>query len=324
MASTDFKDYYQILGVAKTATEKEIRTAFKRLARKYHPDLNPGDLSAEEKFKEINEAHEVLSDPEKRQKYDQFGRYWQQASPDAGTPGSGFGFDVGGFNVSGFDGDFSRYANFDEFINELLGNFAGQGAAPGGTWGASPYGSSSTGVPGSDIEGDVRLSFPEAFQGTEKQFQIGTEKVTVRIPAGVKPGSRIRLKGKGNVNPLGQVRGDLYLKVILEPHPLFRFEDEQLVFDLPLAADEAALGTQLDIPTPSGTVKLNIPSGTKSGQLLRLKGKGWPQAKGVQGDLIAKIQIVPPKPLSEPERELYEKLSHLRTMDPRAQMPKVF
>lgn len=323
MASTSFKDYYQVLGVAKTATEKEIRTAFKRLARKYHPDLNPGDRSAEEKFKEINEAHEVLSDPEKREKYDQFSR-WQQVSSGTGTPGSGFGFDVGGFNVSDFDGDFSRYADFDQFINELLGNFAGQGAGAAGAWGTNPYSSSTTSAPGSDLEGEVRLSFKEAFQGSEKQFQIGTEKVTVRIPAGVKPGSRIRLKGKGNVNPLSNVRGDLYLKVNLDPHPLFRFEDEQLVFDLPLAMDEAALGTQLDILTPSGTIKLNIPSGMKSGQSLRLKGKGWPQAKGEAGDLIAKIQIVPPKNLSELERELYEKLRQLRTMDPRAQMPKVF
>lgn len=322
MASTNFKDYYQILGVAKTATEKEIRTAFKRLARKYHPDLNPGDRTAEEKFKEINEAHEVLSDPEKRTKYDQFGRYWQQAGPGTGTTGSGsgFGFDVGGFDMGGFDGDFSRYANFDEFINELLGNFAG--ASPSGSWSTNPYGS--TNAPGGDLDGEVRLSFKEAFQGTEKQFQIGPEKVTVRIPAGVKTGSRIRLKGKGSMNPLSQMRGDLYLKVSLEPHPLFRFEDEQLVFDLPLAPDEAALGTQLEILTPSGIVKLNIPMGTKSGQSLRLKGKGWPQPNGGQGDLIVKIQIVPPKPLSPQEKELYEKLRHLRSSDPRAQMPKVF
>ncbi|XFA72181.1 DnaJ domain-containing protein [Thermosynechococcaceae cyanobacterium Okahandja] len=309
MARTDFKDYYQVLGVSKTATDAEIRQAFRRLARKYHPDLNPGDKDAEARFKEINEAHEVLSDPEKRRKYDQFGQYWQQAA------GSTSGFNV---NVGGFDGDFSQFANFEEFINELLGRVSGAAGASGWPGGFDPSGFGSTSA---DSEAEVQISFQEAAQGCEKTFQIGAEKVTVTIPAGIKPGTKLRLRGKGKSNPYTSQRGDLYLTVQVAPHPLFRFEENQLVLDLPLAPDEAALGTQLTVPTPSGNVVLNIPAGTRSGQSLRLRGKGWPRPNGTPGDLLAKVQIVPPKSLSGAEKDLYEKLRSLRTFNPRAHWP---
>ncbi|WP_448533267.1 DnaJ C-terminal domain-containing protein [Parathermosynechococcus lividus] len=310
MARTDFKDYYQVLGVSKTATDADIRQAFRRLARKYHPDLNPGDKDAEARFKEINEAHEVLSDPEKRRKYDQFGQYWQQA----GGGGAG-GFNV---NVGGFDADFSQFANFEEFINELLGRFSTGGTASGWSGGFDPSGFSSTSA---DVEADAQISFQEAAQGCEKTFQIGSEKVTVTIPAGIKPGTKLRLRGKGRSNPYTQQRGDLYLTVQVAPHPLFRFEENQLVMDLPLAPDEAALGAQVTVPTPSGNVVLNIPAGTRSGQSLRLRGKGWRKSDGTHGDLLAKVQIVPPKSLSVDEKDLYEKLRSLRTFNPRAHWP---
>ncbi|WP_448527938.1 DnaJ C-terminal domain-containing protein [Parathermosynechococcus lividus] len=310
MARTDFKDYYQVLGVSKTATDADIRQAFRRLARKYHPDLNPGDKDAEARFKEINEAHEVLSDPEKRRKYDQFGQYWQQA----GGGGAG-GFNV---NVGGFDADFSQFANFEEFINELLGRFSTAGTASGWSGGFDPSGFSSTSA---DVEADAQISFQEAAQGCEKTFQIGSEKVTVTIPAGIKPGTKLRLRGKGRSNPYTQQRGDLYLTVQVAPHPLFRFEENQLVMDLPLAPDEAALGAQVTVPTPSGNVVLNIPAGTRSGQSLRLRGKGWRKSDGTHGDLLAKVQIVPPKSLSAAEKDLYEKLRSLRTFNPRAHWP---
>jgi len=310
MARTDFKDYYQVLGVSKTATDADIRQAFRRLARKYHPDLNPGDKDAEARFKEINEAHEVLSDPEKRRKYDQFGQYWQQA----GGGGAG-GFNV---NVGGFDADFSQFANFEEFINELLGRFSTAGTASGWSGGFDPSGFSSTNA---DVEAEAQISFQEAAQGCEKTFQIGSEKVTVTIPAGIKPGTKLRLRGKGRSNPYTQQRGDLYLTVQVAPHPLFRFEENQLVMDLPLAPDEAALGAQVTVPTPSGNVVLNIPAGTRSGQSLRLRGKGWRKSDGTHGDLLAKVQIVPPKSLSGDEKDLYEKLRSLRTFNPRAHWP---
>lgn len=312
MARTDFKDYYQILGVSKNATDAEIRQAFRRLARKYHPDLNPGDKEAEARFKEINEAHEVLSDPEKRRKYDQFGQYWQQAS----AAGAG-GFNV---NVGDFGTDFSQFANFEDFINELLGRFA-TGTTTGRTRSWSSVGFDTAGFGATDVETEVQISFQEAFQGCQKSFAIGNEQVTVRIPAGVRSGTKLRLRGKGQYNPYTQQRGDLYLTVQVAPHPLFRFEEDQLVIDLPITPDEAALGAQVTVPTPSGNVVVNVPAGTRSGQSLRLRGKGWPNRLGSRGDLLAKVQIVPPKSLSAQEKELYAKLRSLRTFNPRSHWP---
>ncbi|MFN4280705.1 DnaJ C-terminal domain-containing protein [Thermosynechococcus sp.] len=309
MARTDFKDYYQILGVSKNATEAEIRQAFRRLARKYHPDLNPGDKEAEARFKEINEAHEVLSNPEKRRKYDQFGQYWQQASA-AGAAG---------FNVdfSNFGADFSQFANFEDFINELLGRFA-TGTTTGRTRSWSSVGFDTTGFGGTDVEAEIQISFQEAFEGCQKTFTVGSDQVTVTVPAGIRGGTKLRLRGKGQYNPYTQQRGDLYLTVQVAPHPLFRFEEDQLVIDLPITPDEAALGAQVTVPTPSGSVVVTVPAGTRSGQSLRLRGKGWPSRLGGRGDLLAKVQIVPPKSLSAQERELYEKLRSLRTFNPRA------
>ncbi|MFN4067099.1 MAG: DnaJ C-terminal domain-containing protein [Thermosynechococcus sp.] len=312
MARTDFKDYYQILGVSKNATDAEIRQAFRRLARKYHPDLNPGDKDAEARFKEINEAHEVLSDPEKRRKYDQFGQYWQQAS----AAGAG-GFNV---NVGDFGADFSQFANFEDFINELLGRFA-TGTTTGRTRSWSSVGFDTAGFGATDVETEVQISFQEAFQGCQKSFAIGNEQVTVRIPAGVRSGTKLRLRGKGQYNPYTQQRGDLYLTVQVAPHPIFHFEEDQLVIDLPITPDEAALGAQVTVPTPSGNVVVNVPAGTRSGQSLRLRGKGWPNRLGSRGDLLAKVQIVPPKFLSAQEQELYAKLRSLRTFNPRSHWP---
>lgn len=326
MPSTDFKDYYKILGVSKSANEAEVKRVFRKLARKYHPDMNPGDKTAEAKFKEINEAYEVLSDPDKRQKYDQFGQYWNQAGGQAG----------------GFDFDFGQYGSFDDFINELLGRFSG-GFGPGAsssTERSYSYRTSTSGAPGfggfqdfsgfnspsisADSEAELRLTFPEALQGVEKRLTIGgTETITVRIPAGAKPDSRIRVKGKGQMNPLTQSRGDLYLKIKLDPHPFFKFDKDNICCELPIAPDEAVLGGKIDVPTLTGTVSMNIPAGIKSGQALRLRGKGWPRAKGGASDLVVKVQIVPPSDLSPTERELYEKLAALRRFDPRSNLPKV-
>lgn len=340
MPATDFKDYYQILGVSKTASDAEIKKVFRKLARQYHPDLNPGDRTAEAKFKEINEAYEVLSDPDKRKKYDQFGQYYNQV---------GQGFPGGSGN---FDFDFGQYGNFEDFINELLGRFGGFAEGTTGSTrnysyrtstasGSSGFGGFS-GFPdfsnfdagqgvAADTEATLPLTFSEAFRGTHKQLSLGTETFTVKIPPGAKPGSRIRVKGKGQVNPLSREglrpdashRGDLYLKVELQPHAFFRFEGENLVCDLPIAPDEAVLGAQVDIPTPGGSVKMSIPAGVKSGQSLRLRGKGWPLPKGGHGDLIARVQIVPPKHPTATERELYEQIRAQRSFDPRAHVVSV-
>ena len=328
MPATDYKDYYKILGVSKSADEGEIKKTFRRLARKYHPDMNPGDKAAEAKFKEVSEAYEVLSDPDKRQKYDQFGQYWQQASQG------------GGFNTGGMGGvDFGQYGSFDEFINELLGRFGGfNGGPPGGSgfnysqntgfggfndfanYGAPNARASNTSA---DSESSIQLTFEEAMKGTEKKLIIGgSETVSVRIPAGAKNGSRIRIKGKGQRNPLNQSRGDLYLKVQLKPHDFFSFEGDNLICELPITPDEAVLGATVEVPTPTGQVKMKIPAGVKSGQSLRLRKKGWPK-KGGAGDQLVRLQIVPPTKMSPQERECYEKLANLRTQNPRAHMKSI-
>jgi curved DNA-binding protein len=301
MAATDFKDYYATLGVSKTATPEEVKQAFRKLARKYHPDVNPGNKQAEARFKEINEAYEVLSDADKRKKYDQFGQYWKQAA-EGGFP-SGVGVDMGGF-------DFSQYGSFDEFINELLGRFGGaspRGArqsyyrtstgAPGGFNNFNDFGFQDVGTAGAtqDSEAAIALTFSEAFHGVQKHLNLGNEVIDVRIPAGAKPGSRLRVRGKGPVSPFSQQRGDLYLKVELQPHSFFQFEGDNLICEIPITPDEAVLGASVEVPTPDGAVTVKLPVGIRSGQSLRLRGKGWP----------------------------YEKIRAVRTFNPRSHLQQV-
>lgn len=317
MTSTDFKDYYAVLGIEKSASDGDIKKQFRKLALKYHPDKNPGDKVAEEKFKEISEAYEVLSDPDKRQKYDQFGRYWQQAG--APNPGSGFG---NGFNVDVDGFDFSQYGNFDEFINELLGRFTSPGGNPGrapsGTsgFGFNDFANASAQSPQADRQASLALSFDEAFKGVEKRLNLGNEIVTVRIPAGAKEGSRIRVKGKGHKTTYGQ-RGDLYLTVQLSTHPFYEFDGDNLVCELPIAPDEAALGAEILVPTPDGMVNVKVPAEVKSGQSLRLRGKGWPTRNGKRGDQLVKLVIWVAQSLSTQEREAYENLKAKRQSNPR-------
>jgi len=329
MAATDFRDYYGILGLSKTANVDEIKKTYRKLARQYHPDVNPNNRDAEARFKEVTEAYEVLSDPEKRAKYDQFGQYWKQAES---RPPSGAGPWSSNTNSNFENFEFSQYGSFDEFINELLGQF---GSTPSGTtrtrtprspgvpsdFGASGFDR----TPGAalDQEAIISLTLGEAFHGAKKRLSLGSETIEGAIPAGVKPGSRIRLRGKGQTNPANQQRGDLYLVVEIQPHPFFKFEGEDLVCEVPIAPDEAVLGGQIDVPTPDGTVKMNIPPGIKSGQSLRLRGKGWPQPKGGRTDQLVRVVITPPKTLSEIERECYEKIKANRTIDPRNDLKQV-
>ena len=319
MAATDFKDYYATLGVNKAASADDIKQAYRKLARKYHPDVNPDDKTAEAKFKEVTEAYEVLSDVDKRKKYDQFGQYWKQAgSYPPGSPGSA---DFGGF-------DFSQYGNFDEFINELLGRF---NTTPGGSRGysyrpnASGYGSAGgfgdSAAAGQDLESILSLTLSEAFRGVQKRLNLGSETITVKIPAGAKPGSRIRVKGKGQPNAYGQQRGDLYLVVEIQPHTFFQIEGDNLLCELPIAPDEAVLGASVEVPTPDGTVTMNIPAGIRTGQTLRLRGKGWISSKG-RGDQMVRVAIVPPVNPSDLEREYYEKIRASRS-DPRSHLQQI-
>ena len=324
--ATGFKDYYETLGVSKSAEPDQIKQAFRKLARKHHPDVNPGDKSAEAKFKEINEAYEVLSDSDKRRKYDQYGQYWNRME-SAGAPGAA-GFDPNGF-------DFSQYGSFDDFVNELLGRFGGsppgaQGAAyratsPGGFGGfndVSGYRDPAAGA-GQDLESALSLTLGEAFNGVQRRLSLGSETITVRIPAGVKSGSRIRVKEKGQINPASRRRGDLYLVVAIKPHSFFKFEGDNLICELPITPDEAVLGAAVEVPTPDGNVTMNIPAGLRSGQTLRLKGKGWRTPSGERSDQMVRVMIVPPAALSDRERQLYEQLREARSIDPRSHLKQV-
>ena len=324
MAATDFKDYYAMLGISKTATSEEIKQAFRKLARKFHPDVNPNNKQAEAKFKEVNEAYEVLSDPDKRKKYDQFGQYWKQAGQ--GFPGGGAGVDMGGV-------DFGQYGSFNDFLTELFG-----GAEPRSGRQSYSYRTSNgrtgsglndfgfqDGSAGStqDTEAVITLTFAEAFSGVQKRFSLGNETIDVRIPGGAKTGTRLRVKGKGQINPMSQQRGDLYLKVELQPHTFFQIAGDNLVCEVLITPDEATLGAAIDVPTPDGNVNVKLPAGVRSGQSLRLRGKGWPLAKGGRGDQLVKVAIAPPKDLTPQERECYEKIRAIRTYNPRSHLAQV-
>ena len=314
MAGSGYRDYFKVLGVDRGADADAIKRAFRKLARQYHPDVNPGDKDAEAKFKEVSEAYEVLSDPEKRKRYEQFGQYWNQAGSGAG----------------GGDVDFGRYGNFDDFINDLLGRFGGPGA---GGFGGAPGGFAGGGFPGGfagggfprgasrppvnlDAEATVKVSFAEAFRGAERTLSVNDERVQVRIPAGVKTGSRLRLKGKGNLQPGTGRRGDLYLNLEVQSHPVWRFEGDQLRADLPVALDELALGGTVTVMTPDGEAEVSIPAGTSPGRTLRLKGKGWPLKTG-RGDLLLTLTLQWPSQWSETQRSLLERLREERGDDPR-------
>lgn len=330
MAATDFRDYYAILGVSKTATADEIKKAFRKLARQYHPDMNPGDRQAEARFKEVSEAYEVLSDSDKRKKYDQFGQYWKQVGQPGATGAPGSNIDFENF-------EFGGYGSFEEFINELLGRFNSGAGAPG-TSSRQSYGyRTSTGSPGFDgtpgfqgrsapldSEASITLTLSEAYHGVQKRLGLSNEIIEVRIPAGAKPGSRIRVRGKGQFSPhYTSQRGDLYLTVEIVPHSFFQFEGDNLICEVAIAPDEAVLGAQIEVPTPDGSVTVNIPAGIKSGQSLRLRGKGWLNPKGGRTDQMVKIVIVPPKELSASEREYYEKIRDSRSFNPRANLQQV-
>ena len=316
MTANGYRDYFKVLGLERGADADAIKRSFRKLARQHHPDVNPGNKDAEARFKEISEAYEVLSDPEKRRRYEQFGQYWSQMG---GAGGGGGGFDV----------DFGRYGSFDDFVNDLLGRFGGgaSGGFPGGFSGGGfgsgfpgggfPGGGMRTGPVNLDAEATLSLSYGDAFRGCERTLAVDDERVQVRIPAGVKPGGRLRLKGKGNLQPGTGRRGDLYLQIALQPHPIWRLDGEQLRAELPLSLDELALGGELLVATPDGEATVQVPPGMTLGRSLRLKGKGWPLAGGGRGDLLLTPVLRLPEQLSERERELLEDLRRHRSQDPR-------
>ncbi len=347
MPSTEFRDYYAILGVSKTASASEIKKKFRQLALKYHPDRNPGNQEAEAKFKEVSEAYEVLSDSDKRAQYDRFGQYWQQAGGTKWQSNKSYSSSRSQtkVNVDINNMDFSQYGNFEEFINELLGRFSTPGTNKTSSSRSYSQQKSTTNqsqsssynkvgnfndfsnfhnqTPVPDREANISLSFAEAFTGVSKRLNLGQEKVDVRIPKGTKPGSRIRLRGKGQQSLYSPQRGDLYLNVQLQPHSFFKFEGDNLACEVPITPDEAVLGTAIDIPTPDSMVSMKIPAGIRSGQTLRLKGKGWTSSTGERTDQLVKIIIATPQQISAIEREYYEKIRANRSENPRSHLKHI-
>lgn len=307
-----YKDYYKVLGVARGASDEDIKKAYRRLARKYHPDVST-EKDAEAQFKEIAEAYETLRDPKKRAAYDGLGahRSGEQFRP----PPDWFDrFHVhGSEHMGGVDlGDL--FASF--------GGFGGMGGV-GGARGFQGFGSRGRRAAprrGGDVEANVQLAIEDVARGVETTLAIGTQQVRVRIPRGTTDGQRLRLRGKGSPGAAGGPAGDLYLNVRLRPHPRFRAEGHDLRIDVPLAPWEAALGAAIEIPTLETRVTLKIPPGSKSGQRLRLAGLGLPKPEGGAGDLYAVLSIALPATLSARERELYEQLRDASPFDPRADL----
>ena len=318
----DFQDYYQVLGVARDATQPEIKKAFRKLARKFHPDVAEDKATAEEKFKGINEAYEVLGDPEKRKKYDTLGANWnQQGGPPPGG-GSGAAYGGGGPMPQGADFQFDGTGFSDFFEQYFSGAGTRRTSSPFG--GAGP---SSGKFRGQDIEGDLMVTLEEAFAGSTRTIsmrksdpasgRVSTDEIEVRIPAGIGEGQRLRVPGHGGDGHGGGEDGDLYLRIRIASHPDFRVNGHDLYRDLSLAPWEAVLGTTVPISIPGGkTLQVKIPAGTSSEDQLRLKGYGLPK-KNAPGDLYVEISIETPPTVSANERELWEKLRDSSTFKPR-------
>ena len=337
------KDFYQILGVKRNASEKDIKQAYRRLARKFHPDVNPGNKEAEERFKEVNAAYEVLSDPEKRRKYDQFGDNWQYADRFAQQGASGFG---------GFGRGSAQ--DFGEVFGQA-GPRSGRDFGDAGDIGSvferlfrgarfdNRFRRDVRPARGQDVEQPVEVSLEEAFSGTTRTLALNAEEVCsvcqgqgslanarcyacggtgqarrqkrleVKIPAGVHTGSRVRVAGEGEASPTGGPHGDLYLVVTVRPHPVFERRDDDLQAEIKVPLATAVLGGEIEVPTLRGKVMLRIPPETQNGRIFRLARQGMPKLGAAErGDLLVKVEVVLPTNLTEEERHLFEELKALR------------
>ena len=296
-----YKDYYKILGVERTAGEEDIKKAYRKLARKYHPDVSK-EANAKEKFQEVSEAYETLRDKEKRAAYDSLGSGFRPGQ-DFRPPPDWFDRFGAGRQEDLRDVDLSD-------LFEQMGIFGRAGTRRGGFGRNVP-------IPGEDYESPVRITLEEAARGTEREFQIDSKTLRARIPKGAVDGQRLRLRGKGGPGMNGGPAGDIYLQIVLEPHRLFRARGHDLEIEMPLTPWEAALGAEVEVPTLEGRVTLKVPPGSKGGQKLRLAGKGLPRPGGGAGDLYAVLDIVVPGTLTEREKKLYEELRAASRFNPR-------
>jgi curved DNA-binding protein len=322
----EFKDYYATLGVPRTASDQDIKKSFRKLAREFHPDVAKDKKTAEEKFKEINEAYEVLSDPDKRKKYDQYGSTWKEGGGYQPPPGWQDARSAGGAQSQEFH---FGGTGFSDFFEQLFGRSGGGGFGFGGrdfeaAESAQPRGPAR----GYDIEGDILVTLDEAMRGSVRSISLErvnpktgqTEAQTfkVRVPVGVKEGQTIRIPGKGGDGANGGTSGDLFLHVRYAAHPDFRARGSDLHCDLDLAPWEAVLGTTVSVPTLESPVKVRIPAGTNNGCQLRVRGRGLPRGRdGERGDLYVVVNVQLPPQLSDEERELWEKLGRVSRFNPR-------
>jgi len=311
----EYKDYYKTLGVDKKATQKDIRKAYRRLAREYHPDVNPGDKSSEARFKEINEAHEVLGDPEKRQKYDALGASWQQWQRTGRDPR---GFDWSQWSAGGQPGGRRVHVEYGD-LGDLFGGSGGFSdffrGIFGGMGGPGSYAQRPRSRRGRDFEQPIEITLEEAHNGTKRLLQMDGGRLEVKIPAGVDTGSRVRISGKGAPGLGGGRGGDLYLRISVLPHKTFERKADDLYCEVPVDLYTAVLGGEVTVPTLKGQALLKIPPETPSGKRFRLKGLGMPSLKNrkVKGDLYAEVRIVLPRELDKEEKELFTRLASLRS-----------
>jgi DnaJ-class molecular chaperone len=320
------EDYYKILGVSRNASQSDIQKAYRKLARKYHPDMNPDDESAKQRFQDVQRAYEVLNDPEKREMYDRYGSAFESAGAGPGPAGGpqwrtytggpeGFqDIDISelfgrGFGAGGGGG-------FDDLFRQF--NQAGAGARPRGRRAAQP-------TRGNDLRHEVTVPFTTAVKGGKVHLSIrrpdgSVEPIEVKVPAGMPLGKPLRVRGKGEPSPTGGEPGDILLSINVTPHPHFTRDGNDLELRLPVTLAEAALGAKIDVPTPHGTVSLKIPAGSSSGKRLRVKGQGIKPAKGDPGDLYVVLEIVLPPELDDESRELIRQLDARQAFDPRREL----
>jgi DnaJ-class molecular chaperone len=311
-------DYYQILGVDRKASAAEIQKAYRKLARKYHPDMNPDDKSAKEKFQKIQQAYDVLNDADKRRLYDQYGSAFESAG--AGGPGWE-SFRGGQAGPSGFEGfDFGQMfggegggGGFDDILRQFTGRGGRRGRKPAGP------------TRGADLEHDLQIAFHTSITGGEARLNLRradgrAETIAVKIPAGIEDGKKLRLTGKGDLSPRGGPPGDLLIRIHVGKHPHFTRHGKDLEVRVPVTLAEAALGAKIDLPTPQGVISLKVPPGSSTGRRLRLKGMGVTTSDGAAGDLYAEIQIVLPPSLDEASLDLVRQLERRNPHQPRADL----
>jgi len=317
----NFRDYYEMLGIPRDASNEEIKKVYRRLARQYHPDVNPGKKEAEEKFKDIGQAYEVLSDPSKRAQYDQYSRFWNQRgfrakqTPRAKTWDSR----AASGRTSTEKVDFGEFPDFETFLDQLLGRQESRNDSTSSEFrpGTKKYATTvSSPTSRRDVEARLTLPLEKAYQGGYERIRLEDGRsLEVDMPGGMVTGQTIRLREQG----IGG--GDLYLKITVSPHPFFKLEGLDIACQLPITPSEAVLGGLIEVPTLSGRVNMRIPSGVRFGQRLRLANKGYPDENGRRGDQLVEIQIVVPREPSTQERELYEKLRQIETFNPRLDLP---